>query len=296
MIKYFYSILCALIAYSSIAQPKIENALLWKIEDPAQKVAPSYLFGTIHLIGKKDFVLKEEVTNALNQCKNIVFEVNMEDMTDMSKMMNLMMQANMAGDTTLQDLLSQQDYAMVSNYFEKEGIPLVMFERMKPMFITTMVMGTMSGGDSKEEMMSYEMELMNYAKDKKLKMDGLESFEYQMGIFDIIPYKVQAKMLVDGIQSGKDTTQVNQLQQLVDLYKKQDLSKLQELMQADTEGLGVYTKLLLDDRNTNWVPKIKAKIKESTFFAVGAGHLAGKTGVITLLREAGLKVTPIQQL
>ncbi len=293
--KYFFSLFCSFLVLHSYSQTNIENALLWKIEDPTQKNTTSYLFGTIHLIGKKDFVLKEEVLGAVSNCKNMVFEVNMEDMTDMSKMMGLMMQANMAGDTTLQDLLSPEEYAQVSSYFEKEGIPLMMFERMKPMFITTMVMGTMTGGDSKEEMMSYEMELMNLAKEKKMKMGGLESFEYQMGIFDIIPYKVQAKMLVDGIQSGKDTTQVNQLQQLVDLYKKQDLAKLQQLMQTDTEGLGVYTKLLLDDRNANWVPKIRDQLKESTFFAVGAGHLAGKTGVIALLRAAGLKVTPIIQ-
>jgi uncharacterized protein YbaP (TraB family) len=35
--------------------------------------------------------------------------------------------------------------------------------------------------------------------------------------------------------------------------------------------------------------------KESTFFAVGAGHLGGAQGVIALLREAGYTVTAIKQ-
>jgi uncharacterized protein YbaP (TraB family) len=33
--------------------------------------------------------------------------------------------------------------------------------------------------------------------------------------------------------------------------------------------------------------------KESTFFAVGAGHLGGDQGVISLLRKKGYTVKPI---
>jgi uncharacterized protein YbaP (TraB family) len=35
--------------------------------------------------------------------------------------------------------------------------------------------------------------------------------------------------------------------------------------------------------------------KESTFFAVGAGHLSGPEGVIALLRSNGYTVTAIKQ-
>ena len=35
--------------------------------------------------------------------------------------------------------------------------------------------------------------------------------------------------------------------------------------------------------------------KESTFFAVGAGHLGGPTGVVALLQQKGYIVTAIKQ-
>ncbi|MBK8722725.1 MAG: TraB/GumN family protein [Saprospiraceae bacterium] len=292
MNKYFSLFILFLFVTAANGQQKIENALLWKIEDPKNKEIKSYLFGTIHLIGKNDFILRDEVKTALDNCKSTIFELNMDDMNDMSKMMGIMMKANMNGDSTLKDLISKEDYNLVNDFFSKEGIPLVMFEKMKPMFISSLIMGPMSGNE-KEEMVSYEMELLKIAKEKQKKIDGLETFEYQLGIFDIIPYSLQAKLLVEAVKSSKDTTSDNQLVDMIAAYKNQDLQKLQVLMNSDTKELGDYTKLLLDDRNKNWVPIIKTKIAEPTFFAVGAGHLAGENGVISLLRKAGLKVTPV---
>ena len=292
MNKYFSLFILFLFVTAANGQQKIENALLWKIEDPNNKEIKSYLFGTIHLIGKNDFILRDEVKTALDNCKSTIFELNMDDMNDMTKMMGIMMKANMNGDSTLKDLISKEDYNLVNDFFSKEGIPLVMFEKMKPMFISSLIMGPMSGNE-KEEMVSYEMELLKIAKEKQKKIDGLETFEYQLGIFDIIPYSLQAKLLVEAVKSTKDTTSDNQLVDMIAAYKNQDLQKLQVLMNSDTKELGDYTKLLLDDRNKNWVPIIKTKIAEPTFFAVGAGHLAGENGVISLLRKAGLKVTPV---
>ena len=39
-------------------------------------------------------------------------------------------------------------------------------------------------------------------------------------------------------------------------------------------------RMLLDDRNQRWVPKIEAMLKEKHvfFITVGAGHLTGATG------------------
>jgi len=50
----------------------------------------------------------------------------------------------------------------------------------------------------------------------------------------------------------------------------------------------------LNQRNHKWIPKIGSIASEkSTFFAVGAGHLPGKDGVLTLLRKAGYRVTAV---
>jgi uncharacterized protein YbaP (TraB family) len=56
-----------------------------------------------------------------------------------------------------------------------------------------------------------------------------------------------------------------------------------------------YEDLLLINRNKNWIPVMeKAMSTQATFFAVGAGHLPGKDGIISLLRNAGYTVNPVE--
>jgi len=88
-----------------------------------------------------------------------------------------------------------------------------------------------------------------------------------------------------------------ELMDLITAYKAQDLPALMKLMR-DSKFDGESSKIeeeLLEKRNTNWIPLIeKAAQSKATFFAFGAGHLAGDKGVITLLRQKGYTVKAVQ--
>jgi uncharacterized protein YbaP (TraB family) len=50
----------------------------------------------------------------------------------------------------------------------------------------------------------------------------------------------------------------------------------------------------LDNRNIAWIPTLEELFKKSTsFVAVGAGHLPGELGVISLLKQKGYTVEAI---
>jgi uncharacterized protein YbaP (TraB family) len=64
---------------------------------------------------------------------------------------------------------------------------------------------------------------------------------------------------------------------------------------AETESMGAFENLLLGNRNQNWIPKMDILMQnQSTFFAVGAGHLGGNQGVIALLRKKGYQVEAVK--
>jgi len=204
-----------------------------------------------------------------------------------------MMNAFMKDGKTLKDLLSDEDYKVVDEHFKKIGMPLFLLERIKPMFLSVfasgdMDMNSMASGD----MVSYEMEIMKIAQEADKKIDGLETAEYQMSMFDSIPYQAQADMLVESIKSTESGS--DQFDDMVKLYKNQDLQGMSQMLSSDEEGIGEYEDILLAGRNKNWIP-IMGEMMESqpTFFAVGAGHLGGEVGVVALLRKEGYKVTPI---
>jgi uncharacterized protein YbaP (TraB family) len=272
---------------------KLDKALLWKISGKELE-SPSYLYGTIHIINKEDFFLPEGTLTAMEKTNSMYFEIDMNDMTDLTAQMGLLKEIFMKDDQTLKGLLSEEDYTMVSNHFKELGLPIFMLERMKPMFLTIFASGDFDiGGLQGGSMKSYEMEFFEMAQQTNKKVGGLETMEFQMSMFDSIPYKAQADMLVETIKSsdaGSDSFQA-----MIDMYKAQDINAMVTMISEDETGMGDYDEMLVDMRNKNWIPIMEEKMKLGpVFFAVGAGHLAGKNGVIPLLMKAGYTVTPVK--
>ncbi|MBI5915624.1 MAG: TraB/GumN family protein [Bacteroidetes bacterium] len=279
-------------AAQSHAPTTNENALLWRISGKGLATA-SYLYGTIHIIGKDDFFLTDSTRSAIDRAKLVTFEINMEDMMNLPAQMSLMMKSFMTNGQSLSTLLSKEDYELVKAHFDKMGLPLFLFEKMKPMFLTVLADADMSGGLGGDgDMVSYEMKIMEIAEQQKKKMGGLETAEYQMSMFDSIPYEDQAKMLVESIKSTNSGDE--QFDQMVELYKKQDIVGMVSMMGED-EGIGNYEDLLLVTRNKNWIPVMGEMMQvQPAFFAVGAGHLGGENGVVSLLRKEGYTVEPVR--
>ena len=276
----------------AMASDTAAKSLLWKITGKDLQQA-SYLYGTIHLIDKKDFFLTDATQYAFDKSERVTFEINMKDMTNFGAQFSMMMKAFMSNGTTLKDLLNEEDYGLVKQHFDDIGLPLAFLERIKPMFLSALASGDMSpDAMGSKEIKSYEMEFMGMADKTDKEIAGLETAEYQMSMFDSIPYDAQAKMLVESIKS-EDAGQ-DELEKMVQLYKNQDIEGMQVMVGEDKEGIAKYEELLLVNRNKNWIPIMMEMMKDKvTFFAVGAGHLGGENGVIALLRKEGYSLQPL---
>lgn len=267
-----------------------EKGLLWKIEGKGIK-KPSYLFGTIHLIKSDDYFLPDGFNEAFDQSENVVFEIDMSQLDDMNEIMSLLPKVIMKDELSLSDLITAEEYDKVNQFFKDAGIPLIFLEKIKPLFLTMFAdpdikPGSIETGSYK----SYEMEFHDMAKDKGKKVMGLETIDYQINILDSIPYEEQARMLLKSIEQSE--IDGSAMDTLVKMYKDQNIGGLHKSIQTD--DISKYEKILLNDRNENWIPVMSRIMKENTsFFAVGAGHLGGENGVINLLRKSGFQVTPV---
>ncbi len=279
----------------SLAGEPADKGLLWKISGNDLK-DPSYLFGTIHLIDKENFFFPSGTLSAFEKAKKVVFEIDMNDMNDMSMLFSMMSGIMMSGGKTLADLLSEDDYNLVKEHFTQMGLPFMMFERLKPMFLSIMASMDMDPSSlSSGEMKSYEMEFMEMASAQQKETGGLETIAFQMSLFDSIPYEAQAEMLVQAIQTAADANSNQQFEEMIKLYKAQDIEKLQQSISEDESGISEFEELLLTKRNEAWIPQMKKMMTENiTFFAVGAGHLGGKNGVINLLRKEGYTLEAVK--
>lgn len=298
------ALLSTLFFISASAQDTLDHALLWRIDAPGAP-APSYLFGTIHLIDAEDFLISDSLMAAVNRSERLVFEIDPAEMTDMGAQMQLMMGAFMQGDTTLRDLLTEEEYTEVKDRFAELGLPMMFLDRIKPMFLsmlTGMDMGDlqgMMGGGSDEAteggIKSYEMELAAIAEQTEKEVDGLESSAYQMSLFDSIPLRAQANMLMASLEETPEGAE-DPLKALTKVYMSGDIDGMYEMSIGEEGGLASFEKLLLVNRNKNWIEPIKTQVIQSpTVFAVGAGHLGGPEGVVRLLRAEGLTLTPLSK-
>ncbi|NNE29966.1 MAG: TraB/GumN family protein [Saprospiraceae bacterium] len=265
------------------------KSLLWEVSGNGISEV-SWVYGTIHMIGEEDFFLTPSTLESFDSSKQVTFEINMDDMFSISTLLSMMSNAVMDDGLTLKDLLTKEEYQLVKAHFEELGMPLFLFEKVKPLFLSSLASGN-EGGLQGEGIKSYEMEFMQRARKNKQKMDGLETVDFQMSLFDSISYKDQAQMLVESIRSENDGN--GEFEKMVDLYKSQDIHAMYNLFESE-EDMSELEDVLLIMRNKNWIPIMEKMMAEKpTFFAVGAGHLGGPYGVLNLLYQQGYTIKPI---
>ena len=287
MKKLIATVLFSILSVISINAQKLENSTLWKIEGNGLE-KPSYIFGTIHITC--DASIEDDVKKALDETSQVVLEIDMDDPSMQTKMMGGMY---MKDGKKISDLVSKEDYAIIDSLITNEvGMPLKMVENIKPFFLIAMLYPKMLDCP----MQSFEQELMAVATEQKEDINGLETIEDQMKVFDDIPYEDQ---VADLLKTAKDNLQKDRdmFTKMLDIYKDENIEALIAMMNDDeSSSVNKHQDKLLINRNKNWIPKISEyAIEQPTFFGVGAGHLAGEFGVINLLREAGYTVSAIME-
>ncbi|WP_428662153.1 TraB/GumN family protein [Runella sp.] len=262
-----------------------EKSLLWEISGNGLS-KPSYLYGTIHIICPKDYFMTDSTKAVFQKTEQVYLELDMDDPTLMSKMTQTMLLTN---GKKMKDYLKPEDYTLLSDYFkQKMGMSLDQIGGMKPMTLMSMLYMTLLSCQPQ----SYELVFTQMATSAKKELLGLESVEFQMGVFDQIPYEKQAELLADMVRKKDESSK--EFVDMVTLYKNQDLEGLLKLMDNSEWDFNGYEDILLANRNAAWIPIMENAMKaKSTFFAVGAGHLGGTKGVLQLLKKKGYTVKAV---
>lgn len=263
-----------------------DKGLLYEISGN-ELTKPSYVFGTFHIMCANDYVMSDAVKGKFQETQQVVLEL---DMDDPQMMMQMQQQMFMKDGQSLKNLLAADDYQIVGDYFKDSlQMPFQMLEKVKPFALTSMLYPKVLGCPLE----SFEMNFVKLSKEQNKEILGLESVADQMSVFDKIPYQKQAESLVEVVeQMDKSRAEFSQM---VVTYKTEDIDAIAAMIAEEESEYAEYSDILLADRNKNWIAKITDFAKEKpTFFAVGAGHLGGKEGVINLLRETGYTVKAVR--
>jgi hypothetical protein len=270
------------------AQNTLENSLCWKISGNNLS-QPSYLFGTIHLISKKDFFLSKPVQVAFKNCKTLALEVDLN--MDKNTKREVGKSAILPSGRTLKDYCNPEDLAIINSFMKDtvkiSGLKIKIYSRLKPIYLQSILLKEQLKGDK-----SYEESFAKKAKKNNMNQVGLEAINLQMKILDTISIESQVKDLVSSIKEGKASIRI--FNEMIQIYKTQNIEKLHQLTISEDNGIANFEDIFLNNRNQSWIPVIENLItKQATFIAVGAAHLGGQNGVINLLKLKGYTIEPI---
>ena len=270
----------------SFTRQNSNNTLLWQVSGNGLKHS-SFLFGTFHLMCKEDIHFSAQLKEAVKASAEVYMEL---DMDDPSTLLSGMLYMNMKDGKKLSDLYTPEEYKKLQAYFtDSLNTPIMLLQRAKPYFLVALLYPKMMNCSSPA---GVEEALLQITKEDKKEIKGLETMQFQASVFDSIPYEWQAKELMKNIDSF--SFYKKEFDEMISLYKKQQLDSMQTLLLKSEFGSEKYEDLLLNDRNKKWVKKLNEIMKtESVFVAVGAGHLTGEYGLITLLKKEGYTVEPL---
>jgi hypothetical protein len=274
--------------------------LLWRVDGNGLK-SPSYILGTHHLA---PFSVLDSIAGIREAMKNTTQVVGELVMTDAQKpesveLMQKMMVAQ--GDTTLQMLLTPEEYSMVNAATnEYLNFDIGTMPRVKPSFIennlTVMMYAKLIGGYNPADQL--DAYFQSFAVRHGRKVVGLETPEFQFGLlYNSQSLKRQAELLVCLLRNVDRT--MDDARRLNSLYMHQDLDgmlSLSEHIEGDScDPLPAETDIMVGHRNVDWAEKLPSIMaEEPALIVVGALHLPGEQGLLSLLRAKGYSVKPMK--
>lgn len=276
-------ILAGLLSMHSNAQ---EQSLCYEISHDKLGIKGCYLFGTMHVMEENSFFFPKKINKLLGKTGALCLEIKNinEAQIDLDMLFDSTLHLKAYCNSTEWSNLTmwaEENLFMKPLQFEEN------FKHAKPFMLFQFILSMNLPANKK----SHEQELEKFASANKIQLMGLESVSEQLNIFDQINFDDQMDMVFNELNNGEKNIQ--DFKDVQQAYKNENLDILCDLTSHDT--LAGNKTLFLDDRNKKWIPKmIEMMEKDKIFFAVGAGHLCGKNGLISLLQAKGFTLKSIK--
>lgn len=302
MIKKFITI----VALATTTFISANAQLLYRITYDSQK-KPSYIVGTFHLEDGSYLDKIPGANAALDEVDQVYGEVDIKSMTNPDTLAATQVMTMLPDGKTIKDILTAEQFEKLDKYVTSiigTGIsnPMV-FQQMGKMNPATLAntltitnfLKKMQGKFNPNNIL--DLSIQQTAMQKGKKTNGLETMAFQTKLMFGRPMNEMIEQLMCSIDNSEFYDKQTLL--MIDAYHEQNIEKLLEItymkMGNSCDMTEEYMNELIFNRNSDWVKKIPAIVKDSpTLFVVGAGHLPGDKGVINLLRKAEFKVEEVK--
>jgi uncharacterized protein YbaP (TraB family) len=276
------------------------KGIFWKIEKPGVK--PSWLLGSMHVTDPRVLDLPPRTQAAHDAADTIVIESD-EILDEKKASAALLMKPELmmfTDGTTIDKLLSHDDYLRLEAGLKQRGIPLSAVSRMRPWMISSVVALPACEMARKAKGVQFlDQKIAADAVKQGKQVKGLETLSEQLQAMADLPTEFHMKSLIETLELGSKMNDV--VETMTDLYLSGDIGMTMPLLKTvtpegadDSSDYAAFEQRIILDRNKVMADRAAPILANgNVFMAVGALHLSGDEGVIELLRKQGFTLTAV---
>jgi len=276
------------------------SGLFWRVEKDG--VAPSWLFGTMHVPDEGVTKLRAPVAAAFAGASTLVVESTEVLATpDFASLQRHVAKGLLPAGETIDTDLSPAQKDALGRLTAAHGIPYFAARRMQPWFLAVAlalppcVKRRMLQGEPVLDQKLYREAL---AAGKEV--IGLETMDEQFAAIASLDNDAQLAGLVEAAELGLASLDAAYAT-MIELYAEEKVALLPLLVRrmpeygATSGSVEDMTASLLDARNHRMRDRLRPVLdRGGAFVAVGALHLSGTNGLVALLREDGYRVARVE--
>lgn len=298
MRRAYLAALAILLASAALAQSPRENySLLWEISGNGLEQS-SYLFGTMHLAEPAVFDFSDSVLVALDRCERFALEVHPD-----SIVARMFQSLNSADSTNeIREQLSPDEYDRLNaRLLKRKGVSLDQLANKKP-WAVRMLLKEEEDSRQKAGDVFLDAYLFRLARNQGKVITGLEPLENQIDALEGRAPDLKELAKEDPSDESPNQAEVAKARQAAGTARMDHLVKLYH--EGDIEAIGTFVlgprkgthrEEILRKRNNDMAHSMDSLMAiGSLFSAVGAAHLPGADGLISLLRKQGYAVNPVK--
>lgn len=272
---------------AAVLQPLVlgaqERSFLWKVNQGENSI---YLLGSIHYLRKEHFPLRPSILDALDQSKRLVLEIDLDSLSPATTQRVTLEKALYGDGTTLAQNIDPDTYRLAAERASQLGLDIKVLSPMKPWFVALTMTAFKLRQLGLDSALGVDRQLAERAKRSGKPINGLETFEFQLDIFDRLSKREQEMMLRETVAELERLD--HNIARIVQAWLDGDGAALEKLMLAGMREYPDLYQRLIVERNRRWLPEIEKIIAAGgAMVVVGAGHLVGQDGVIELLKSRG---------
>jgi uncharacterized protein YbaP (TraB family) len=249
-----------------------------------------YLVGSIHVLTPDFYPLNPALEAAFKESDLVVEEVDMAEMLDPSAQLRVLSRGMLPGDQSLDKLISPATMALVRKVTGDLGAAGQPLMRFKPWMLAIALQGLELQKAGYDPELGLDKHFYDQAKASGKAVQGLETADYQISVFDGMTMDQQERLLAQTLKELE--TELASVGKLADAWKSGDVPTVERIVQSELKAEPQMYQRLLVDRNKAWLPKIEALFNRGghALVVVGAAHLVGADGVVAMLKAKGYTV------